>query len=63
LFDAYKTALERHTGQKQNVDYSAFQKALVQRAKDFKAKTGAQKLAFKIVVKDGRVSVQAKAKD
>lgn len=63
LFDAYKNALEQHTGQKHNIDYDAFQKALVQRAKDFKEKTGAQKLAFKIMVKDGKVTVQAKAKE
>lgn len=63
LFDAYKNALEKQTGQKANLDYSAFQKALIQRAKDFKAKTGVDRLAFKIIVKDGKVTVQAKAKE
>lgn len=62
LFDAYKHELEKHTGKQQNLDFGKFQKSLVKRAKDFKARNGDKKLSFKVVVKDGRVTVQAKAK-
>jgi hypothetical protein len=63
LFNSYKEALEKQTGAKQNIDYKAFQRSLVQRAKDFKEKSGARKLTFKVVVKDGKVVLQASAKE
>jgi len=62
LFTAYRVALEKQTGSKHNIDYSAFQKSLLQRAKDFKEKSGATKLSFKVVVKEGKVTVQIKGK-
>ncbi len=62
LFDSYRTALEKQSGTKQNIDFDKFKKSLVQRAKDFKAKNGNQKMSFQVVVKDGRVTLQAKAK-
>lgn len=62
LFNSYKAALEKQTGMPQNVDFKAFQKSLLARAKDFKAKHAGKKVSFKVVVKDGKVSVQARVK-
>jgi hypothetical protein len=62
LFNTYRSELEKHTGQKHEVDFAAFQKSLLQRAKDFKEKHGVEKLTFKVVVKNGKVTVQVKAK-
>ncbi len=62
LYDSYREALEKTTGKKQTIDFEAFQKSLVKRAKELKERHGVTRLAFKVVVKDGKVSVQAKAK-
>lgn len=62
LFNSYKAALEKQAGMPQNVDFKAFQKSLVARAKDFKAKHAGKKVSFKVVVKDGKVTVQARIK-
>jgi len=62
LFNSYKNAVEKQTGRKQNIDYSSFKKALVSRAQSFKAQHGHGKLSFRVTVKDGKVSVQAKSK-
>lgn len=62
LFNSYKAALENQTGSKQNIDYKAFQRSLVNRARDLKAKHAGKKLSFKVVVKDGKVSLQARIK-
>ena len=62
LYDSYKQALEKNTGRQQNVDFSAFQKSLINRAKDFKKKNKDKKLTFKVVTKNGKVTVQAKVK-
>lgn len=63
LFDTYRSALEKQTGKKQDLDFTAFQSALIQRAKDLKAQHGPKKLSFKVVVRDGKVTIQAKEKD
>ena len=62
LFDSYRSAIEQQSGNKVSIDYNAFQKSLLQRANDFKTKTGVEKVSFKVTVKDGKVSVQIKAK-
>ncbi len=62
LYNSYKAALEKQTGMPQNVDFKAFQQSLLARAKDFKAKHAGKKVSFKVVVKDGKVSVQARVK-
>ena len=62
LYQSYCSALEKQTGAKQDVDFDRFQKALMQRAKQFREQHGKQKLTFKVVVKEGKVSVQARAK-
>ncbi len=63
LYDSYRRALEKETGHKQNIDFETFQRSLIQRAKDFKERHGAKKLSFSVVVKDGKVSVKATAKE
>jgi hypothetical protein len=62
LFKSYKSALEKQTGKKQDLDYKAFQKSLVKRAKAYKEKYGDQKLTFKVTVKEGKVTIKAKGK-
>ena len=62
LFLSYKQALERQTGLKQNIDFKSFQKVLMTRAKAHRAKHGNQKLAFRVVVKEGRVSIKVRAR-
>lgn len=63
LFDTYRQALERQTGKSHDLDFKAFQSSLVKRARDLKERHGIKKLTFKVVVKGGRVSVQAKSLD
>jgi len=62
LFNSYKAALEKQTGLPQNIDFQAFQKSLVSRAKDFKEQNGNKKVTFKVVIKNGKVTVQAHVK-
>ena len=61
LFDTYRRAVEKQTGKKQEIDFSQFQKALRKQAKAHKEKFGEKKLGFKVVVKNGKVSIKAKA--
>ncbi len=62
LFNSYKKALEESGGKKQNLNFDAFQKSLIDRAKDIKSSYGVKKVSFKVVVKEGKVTVQAKGK-
>ena len=62
LFNSYKSALEAQTGSSHNIDYKAFQRSLVQRARELKSKHAGKKLSFKVVVKDGKVALQARIK-
>lgn len=61
LFLCYKSVLEKQTGCKQNLDFSAFRKALFQKAKAHASKHGVKKLSFRVVVKNGKVTVRAAA--
>ena len=63
LYNSYKSALEKTTGKSQSVDFGAFQKSLIKRAKAFKEEHGSKKMAFKVKVKNGKVVVQAKVKE
>ena len=62
LFQSYKQALEQQTGKAQKLDITAFQKALLKRAKAEQEKHGKGKLSFKVVVRDGKVIVKATLK-
>jgi hypothetical protein len=61
LFATYKRALERETGCKQAVDFEAFKKALIKQAQAHKERFGPGKLSFKVVIKEGRVLIKARA--
>lgn len=61
LFHSYQSALEQASGKSQKLDYSAFQKTIIQRSRELKEKSGAKKVSFKVVIKDGKVTVQAVA--
>ena len=63
LFESYRLALERQTGRRPDLDYKSFRTSLVKRAKELKGKTGGKRLSFAVAVKDGKVVLQAKAKD
>jgi hypothetical protein len=63
LFTVYKSELERVTGQKQNVDFAQFKTALIQKAKVFQDQNKGKRLSFKVVVKEGKVSIKATPKD
>ncbi|WKZ57818.1 MAG: MXAN_5187 C-terminal domain-containing protein [Bdellovibrionota bacterium] len=59
LFQSYREALKRETGRELDLDFDKFKKNLIKRAKETKEKTGAKKLTFKVIVRDGKVIVQA----
>lgn len=61
LFQSYQSALEQATGKAQKLDYSTFQKTILQRSRELKQKSGGKKVSFKVVVKDGKVTLQAVA--
>lgn len=63
LFEAYKQALEKTGGKPQNLDFGSFKDNLLKRAKDFQNKNSGKSLSFKVVVKNGKVSLQAKLKN
>jgi hypothetical protein len=63
LFSVYKNELERLTGKKQNVDFQQFKNALVQKAKAFQEQNKDKRLSFKVVVKEGKVSIKATPKE
>ena len=60
LFDSYREALQKQSGTVPNLDFKEFKSSLAKRARELKEKHGIKKLTFKIVVKNGKVSVQAK---
>ena len=63
LYQSYKNELERLTGKKQNIDFDAFRRSLVEKAKVFKERSGAQRISFKVAVKNGKVTIVGKAKE
>lgn len=63
LFKSYKLALEKSSGAKHAIDFQTFQKNIIQRSKELKERTGARKVSFKVVVKEGKVTLQAVAKN
>ena len=63
IFNTYKDALEQATGRKHEIDFDAFQRSLIARAKDIKEKHGVKKVSFKVKVHEGKVTVQAVGKN
>ncbi len=62
LFQSYKGALEKSSSKPVALDYTAFKNSLLQRTNEFKGQTGAKRLSFKVLNKNGRVVLQVKAK-
>ncbi len=63
LFDSYQTALRKAGNKTENLDYNAFRKSLMSKAKELKTKHGVKKVKYKITMKNGKVSVKASSKD
>jgi len=62
LYSSYESAVRKTGGQAATLNYDAFKKSRLKKAKDVKEKHGVQKLHYKIVVKGGKVVVKASAK-
>lgn len=60
LFNAYRSALEKTKGTVQELDFGKFRESLTKTARDLKEKMGSKKIAFSIVIKEGKVKVKAK---
>jgi hypothetical protein len=62
LYSSYKEALERQTNRAHHIDFNDFKKSLVQRARALREQHSAEKLSFKVVVKNGKVTISAQTK-
>ena len=62
LFHSYQTALEQ-VGGKRDLNFQDFQQSIMRRSKELKERSGGKKVSFKVVVKDGKVTVQAVARE
>lgn len=62
LFDSYQQAIKKTGGSIDNLNFNAFKRSLVAKAKELSTKHGTKKLSYKIVVKEGKVTVKAKAR-
>ncbi len=63
LFKSYQNALKKTGRKSDNIDYNAFKKSIIKKAKTLKEQHGVKKLHYKIVMKEGRVIVKASSKD
>ncbi len=62
LYDSYESALRKTGVNTKNISFDSFKKSLLEKAKAMQEKHGAKKLHYKIVVKDGKVTVKATPK-
>ena len=62
LFDSYQAALNKVGTATNQLNFDTFKKSLIGKAKELKQVHGVNKLSYKIVVKDGKVTVKAEAK-
>lgn len=63
LFHSYQTALEQVGGKGRDLNFQDFQQSIMRRSKELKERSGGKKVSFKVVVKDGKVTVQAIARE
>jgi hypothetical protein len=63
LFNTYKSALEKQSGQKPNIELAQFQESIVKRAKALRDKHKDSKISFKVVVKEGQVTLKATVRE
>jgi hypothetical protein len=62
LYASYEAAVRKSGKGAQNLNFDAFKKSLMKKAKELKEKHGVKKLHYKIVLKDGKVLVKASGK-
>ena len=63
LFKSYESAIKKSGGSAADLNYDAFRKSLINKAKQLKKQHGVKRLNYKIVVKNGKVSVKASKKE
>ena len=62
LYDSYESAVKKTGASTDNINFDAFKRSMIKRAKDLKQQHGVKKLHYKIVVKGGKVIVKASTK-
>jgi hypothetical protein len=63
LFRSYQEAIKKVGGDPATVNFDAFKKSLVARAKQLKKEDPSAKIQYQVVIKDGRAVVKAGKKD
>lgn len=63
LYATYEDAMRKAGIKTDNLNFDAFRKTLMDRAKQLKASHGMQKLQYKVVVKEGKVLIKASTKE
>ena len=59
LYTSYETALKKSGSSTDNLNYDSFKRSLIKRAKKLKKEKGVTKLNYRIVMKNGKVTVKA----
>ena len=62
LFNSYRAAVQETSGQDHRIEFATFRETLLDRAAELRARTGAERVSFQVVVEDGKVVVRATAK-
>lgn len=61
LYSSYETALKKSGASTDHVNFEAFKKSLMRKAKELKKQHGVDKLHYKVVMKNGKVTIKASA--
>jgi len=62
LYSTYEEAIRKTGGSTENLNFDAFRKNLIEKAKQMQTEHGVKKLHYKVQVKDGRVILKATPK-
>jgi hypothetical protein len=62
LFNSYESAIRKSGQNADKLNFDAFKNTMLKRAKQLKKEQGVKKLSYKVVVKDGKVTIKASAK-
>ena len=63
LFSTYESALKQSGAKIDNLNFDSFKKSLIDKAKHINSAHGVKKLQYKVVVKNGKVSIKASGKE
>jgi len=63
LFNSYKSALKKVGANSSDIKFDDFKKSIVKQTREFKQRSGSKKVNYKILIKNGKVSVKAGPKD